>query len=129
MTDSASSYGGSVSVEVTPIEHWLELESGVTSLFAHHSAEWDVDFLFKKPWTLSKKVEFMAGIGPEWMHTRQDGIVQNVLAAEGVLDFMFWPSRKRRFGWYVEPAYDYAFGHGHERSVGVTAGLLIAIGR
>lgn len=28
--------------------------------------EWDTDFLFKKPWTISKKLEFMAGIGPEW---------------------------------------------------------------
>ena len=43
---------------------------GVTPAFSHHSTEWDTDLLFKKPWTLSEKVEFMFGIGPEWIHTR-----------------------------------------------------------
>ncbi len=65
-----SSFGPTVAVEVTPIEHWLELEAGVTPLFARHSKEWDTDLLFKKPWTLSKKAEFMLGVGPEWIHTR-----------------------------------------------------------
>jgi hypothetical protein len=122
-----SSFGADFAAEITPIEHWLELEAGVTPLFTGHSTEWDTDFLFKKPWDLSKKVEFMAGVGPEWIHTRQYGITTNSFAAEGALDFMFWPSGKHRFGWYVEPAYDYSFGHGHERSVSITAGLLIAI--
>ena len=67
--DGGSSFGPNFAVEVTPIEHWLELEAGVTPLFTSHSTEWDVDLLFKKPWTLSKKVEFMAGVGPEWIHT------------------------------------------------------------
>ena len=52
---------------MTPIENWLELEFGVTPTFSHHSTEWDTDVLFKKPWTLSKKVEFMFGVGPEWI--------------------------------------------------------------
>jgi hypothetical protein len=122
-----SSFGADVAVEVTPIENWLELEAGVTPLFARHSREWDTDLLFKKPWTLSKKAEFMAGIGPEWIHTRQYGITMNSLGAEAVLDFMFWPSARHRFGWYLEPGYDYSFGRGHERSLGITGGLLIAI--
>jgi hypothetical protein len=122
-----SSFGADVAVEVTPIENWLELEAGVTPLFARHSTEWDTDLLFKKPWTLSKKVEFMAGVGPEWVHTRQYGVTVNSFAAEAVLDFMFWPSAKHRFGWYLEPGYDYGFGRGHERSLGITGGLLIAI--
>jgi hypothetical protein len=122
-----SSFGADVAVEVTPIENWLELEAGVTPLFARHSREWDTDLLFKKPWTLSKKAEFMAGIGPEWIHTRQYGITMNSLGAEVVLDFMFWPSARHRFGWYLEPGYDYSFGRGHERSIGITGGLLIAI--
>ena len=50
-----SSFGPTVAVEVTPIENWLELEAGVTPLFARHSTEWDADLLFKKPWTLSRK--------------------------------------------------------------------------
>ena len=84
-------------------DKWLELEAGITSLFARHSTEWDADLLFKKPWTLSKKVEFMFGVGPEWVRIRQNGLTGNSVAGEAVLDFMFWPSVKRRFGWYLEP--------------------------
>jgi hypothetical protein len=36
-------------------------------------------------------------------------------------------SAKHRFGWYVEPSYDYSFGRGHEQSLGVSGGLLIAM--
>ena len=53
--DGSSSFGPSAAVEVTPIEKWLELEAGVTPLFSKHTTEWDIDLLFKKPWTLSKK--------------------------------------------------------------------------
>ena len=127
ITDGGSSFGPTAAVEVTPIENWLELEAGVTTLFARHSTEWSVDLLFKKPWTLSKKVEFMAGVGPEWVHSRSYGLVTNSVAAEAVLDFMFWPSPKRRFGWYLEPGYEYNFGRGQERSIGISVGLLIAI--
>jgi hypothetical protein len=83
--------------------------------------------LFKKPWTLSKKVEFMAGVGPEWVHATKYGITTNSVSGEAVLDFMFWPSRKHRFGWYLEPGYEYNFGRGHEQSLGISGGLLIAI--
>ena len=72
--DGGSSFGPTVAVEVTPIENWLELEAGVTPLFARHSTEWDTDLLFKKPWTLSKKAEFMLGVGPEWVHTTKYGM-------------------------------------------------------
>jgi hypothetical protein len=116
-----------VAAEVTPIENWLELEFGVTPTFSHRSTEWDTDLLFKKPWTLSKKVEFMFGVGPEWIHIRENGITTNSVAGEIALDFMFWPSPKRRFGWYIEPAYDYGFGLGHDQAIGVSIGLLISV--
>jgi hypothetical protein len=122
-----SSFGPTVAVEVTPIEKWLELEAGVTPLFARHSTEWDTDLLFKKPWTLSKKVEFMLGAGPEWVHLRKFGVTTNSVSGEVAADFMFWPRAKHRFGWYVEPGYEYNFGRGHEQSLGVSGGLLIAI--
>lgn len=125
----ASSFGPDFAAEVTPLENWLELEAGVTPLFTGHSTEWDTDLLFKKPWTLSEKVEFMFGLGPEWVHVRAYGAATNSIAAEAALDFMFWPSAKRRFGWYLEPAYDYGFGRGHQQSIGITAGLLIGIPR
>ena len=114
-------------VEVTLIENWLELEVGVTPLFRHHSTEWDIDLLFKKPWTLSKKAEFMAGIGPEWVHATKYRVTTNSFSGEAILDFMFWPSAKRRFGWYLEPGYEYNFGRGHEQSLGISGGLLISI--
>jgi hypothetical protein len=127
LKDATPSVGPNLAAEVTPIENWLELEAGVTPLFHRHSTEWGVDLLFKKPWTLSKKAEFMFGVGPEWVHTNEYGRTPNSVSGEAVLDFMFWPSHKRRFGWYLEPSYEYNFGRGHEQSVGISGGLLIAI--
>jgi hypothetical protein len=125
--NAESSGGLDAAVEVTPIENWLELEAGTSPLFSHRSVEWDTDLLFKKPWTLSEKVEFMFGLGPEWIHTRQNGTTRNSVGGEVVLDFMFWPSARHRFGWFLEPAYEYNFGVGHERSIGISGGLLIGI--
>jgi hypothetical protein len=124
---SGWSLSPTVAVEVTPIENLLELEFGVTPTYRNHSTEWDTDVLFKKPWTLSKKVEFMVGVGPEWIHIRENGVTTNSVAGEIALDFMFWPSPKRRFGWYIEPAYDYTFARGHDQAIGVSIGLLISI--
>jgi hypothetical protein len=129
LTGSGFSGGPTVAVEITPIENWLEIETGVTSLLTAHSTEWDTDFLFKKPWTLSHKVEFMAGAGPEWIHTSVNHFSANAVGAEVIGDFMFWPSTRHKFGWYLEPGYDYSFGRGHEQSLGISGGLLIAITR
>ena len=127
LTEGQSSFGPTVAVEVTPIEKWLEIEVGVTPLFRQHSTEWGVDLLFKKPWTLSEKAEFMIGVGPEWIHTNANGVKTNSPAVEVAPDFMFWPSRKHRFGWYLEPSYEFKFGPAHEHSLGINGGLLIAI--
>lgn len=121
------SYGPNVAVEVTPIKEWLEIEAGVTPFFSRGQTEWDTDLLFKKPFTLSKTAEFMCGIGPEWAHTSIRGNSSNSIAGEAALDFMFWPWPKRRFGWYMEPGYGYSFSSGHEQSMSVSVGLLIAI--
>lgn len=121
------SFGADFAAEVTPIEDWLELEAGTSPTFTHSSTEWDTDFLFKKPWTLSKTAEFMFGVGPEWVHVRQRGTTNNSVAGEVVGDFMFWPSGRHKFGWYAEPSFDYDFQKGHEKSLGLTGGLLIAI--
>ncbi len=122
-----SSFGPDFAVELTPLENWLEIEVGATPLFSRHLTEWDADLLFKKPWTPSKKVEFMVGLGPEWVHGTGSGRTTNALGGEIVLDFMFWPSAKHRFGWYLEPGYDHSFGRGYEQSLGISGGLLIAI--
>lgn len=129
LTEHQSSFGPTIAGEMTPVPNWLEFEMGVTSLFGPHSREWDTDFIFKKPWDLTKTIEFMAGIGPEWVNTRANGVSTNSFAGEAVLDFMFWPNGKHKIGWYFEPAYDYSFRAGHEHSIGASIGILIGIPR
>jgi hypothetical protein len=127
LKDAVAAGGATIAVEVTPIENWLELEAGTTRLSGHGSTEWDTDLLFKKPWNLGRKTELMLGAGPEWVRTSQNGATSNTVAVEVVADFMFWPSAKRRFGWYLEPGFEYNHAAGRERSIGITGGLLIAI--
>jgi hypothetical protein len=112
---------------VTPIENWLEFEVGVSPFYSRKSTEWDTDLLFKKPWTISRKAEFMVGVGPEWVHLKQNGKVTNFISGEIAGDFMFWPTGKHRFGWFLEPAYDYSFAGNHQQSIGVSGGLLIGM--
>ncbi len=119
---SASHFGPTLAVEVTPIERWLELEFGVTAFRSHGATEWETDLLFKKPYQLSQTVEFMAGLGPVWTHSGSPSERANSLGAEFALDFMFWPSE--RWGWYLEPSYAYGFDREHSRSLGLSAGLL-----
>jgi hypothetical protein len=118
-----SSFGPSAAVEFTPIKDWLEIETGVAPLFSSGRTEWDTDLLFKKPFTLSDKVEFMFGVGPQWTFSREG----TKIAGEVALDFMFWPTQDRKLGWFLDPTYTYSFSSGHERSLGVSAGLLIPI--
>jgi hypothetical protein len=122
-----SSFGYSLSVEATPIEDWLEVEIGVSPTYAAHYRETDVDFLLKKPWTFSSRLEFMLGIGPEWGHSTDFGITSNSWSGEIALDFMYWPFKKRQFGIYAEPAFAYGFNAAHDQSAGISAGLLINI--
>ncbi len=128
-TGGAASFAPNLAAETTPIENWLELEAGVSPFFTRNSTEWDTDLLFKKPWTLSRKAEFMLGVGPEWVYLRQNGTTSHSISGEVAGDFMFWPNGKHRFGWYLEPAYDCSFMAGHPQSIGMSAGLLIGVHR
>lgn len=69
----------------------------------------------------------MFGVGPEWIHASRNNVVTNSAGGEVALDFMFWPSGRHKFGWYLEPSYDYDFGRGHDQSVSISGGLLIGI--
>ena len=122
-----SSYGPNLGAETTPIPGVLELEGDVTPFFSHDGTEWDSDFLFKKPFDLTDSLEFMAGVGPEWDHSVSHGMVSDSVAADVAGDFMYWPTRERRFGFYLEPAYSYSFASGHEQSLSISVGLLIPI--
>lgn len=90
LTENQSAFGPTVGVEVTPIENWLELEAGVTPLFRRHSTEWSVDLLFKKPWTLSDKTEFMLGVGPEWLFNA----TATTRGCDLLLSLVFWSSKR-----------------------------------
>lgn len=129
VSGGAATFAPNFAAEITPIENWLELEAGVSPFYTQNSTEWDTDLLFKKPWTISRTAEFMLGIGPQWVYLRQNGRTSNSIAGEIVGDFMFWPSGKHRFGWFLEPAYDYSFAGGHQQSIGMSGGLLIGLRR
>lgn len=116
--------GATFAFEVTPIPDRLELEVGVTAIRANGVTESSVDLLFKRPWTLSKHVEFMAGIGPEVIHATgtEAGTFWGLSA---VADLMFWP--KKNVGLYVEPGYEVDFRaattrHGFAMAAGVIIG-------
>jgi hypothetical protein len=120
-------YGPTLAFEFTPIKEWLEIEAGATQSYSHSSRELSLDLLFKKPYTLSRTLEFMIGLGPEYSIAKVNYLTQNDWQAEAALDFMYWPFNQRNFGFYAEPAYDYSFSAGHEQSIGVSGGLLISI--
>jgi hypothetical protein len=115
--------GATFAFEVTPVKDRLELECGITAIRAKGTTETSVDLLFKKPWSLSKRVEFMAGVGPELIHAT--GVEAGTFwGISTVADFMFWPSRN--LGWYLEPGYDVVFRAGGTRQgFAVAAGLII----
>jgi hypothetical protein len=119
-----SSFGPTAGVEFEPIKNWLEIEIGTGPMFGNGTREWDTDILFKKPFTLSDKVEFMIGAGPQWGSAFGGSTKAGV---EIAADFMFWPSPDRKLGWFLEPSYSYSFIGGHEQSLGVNVGLLIPI--
>ena len=77
-----TAYGPSLAAETTPIPDVLEIEAGTTEFFPHGATEWDTDFLFKAPFTLSDTLEFMAGVGPEWAHTVTHGTSTDSFGAE-----------------------------------------------
>jgi hypothetical protein len=116
------SFGPSASVEFSAIKDWLEIEVGGARLFRRGRSEWEAEIVFRKPFTLSDTAEFMVGLGPMWTYTKGEGAK---LGTTYVLDFMFWPWPERKFGWFVEPSY--SSSKGHEKSLAVSVGLLIAI--
>jgi hypothetical protein len=119
-----ASVGPKVGLEFPVIKDWLEIEISGSSLFRRGQTEFGTGILFRKPFTLSDKVEFMIGVGPAFSYTAREG---SKAAGEISLDFMFWPTGEKKYGWFIEPSYSYSFMRGHERSLGVNVGLLVGI--
>jgi hypothetical protein len=124
-----SAYGPAFSMETTPIPDVLEVEGGTTPFQSRGQTEWDTDFLFKKPFTLTDTLEFMAGVGPQWSHVQsRPGLgnkgARDSYGAEVAGDFMFWPWAGRHIGLYAEPSYGWDFGHGHDQALSLSLGLL-----
>jgi hypothetical protein len=124
-TEGVHLKGATFAFEVTPVPDRLELECGLTAIRSPGVAEISVDLLFKKPWSLSEHVEFMAGVGPEIIHAT-GGEAGTFWGLSAVGDVMFWP--KKNVGWYLEPAYEAQFRNGTTRQGFAMAGGLI-IGR
>jgi hypothetical protein len=61
---SRFSIGPSASVEFSVIKDWLEIEIGGGALFSRGQKEWEVDALFKKPFTLSNTVNSWLALDP-----------------------------------------------------------------
>jgi hypothetical protein len=115
-------FGGTVAAEVEPIENWLELELGLTSLATAGRTELSGDLLFKKPFRLSPTVEFMAGAGPSLSRTFSGPDRGNSWSTEFALDWMFWPAKD--IGWFIEPTWSVNPRNG-QQSAAVSIGVLI----
>jgi hypothetical protein len=113
--------GPAAAVEFEPIKNNLVIEAGLAPLFDRGGhTDWDFDLLFRRPFDLSKKVEFEPGVGPTWNGSGQVG-------AQVSFEIMIWTSEQREFGWFIDPSYSVSLASGHQQSVGLSLGLLFAI--
>jgi hypothetical protein len=115
-------FGGTIAGEVEPIENWLELEFGFTTLATAGHTELSADLLFKKPFRFSPTVEFMVGAGPSLSRPLKGAEQGNSWSTEFALDWMFWPTKN--FGWYIEPTWSVNPRNG-QQSAAVSIGILI----
>jgi hypothetical protein len=123
LDDRALHAGADVMVEWDAIENWLELELEVSALAANHGVEVPIGLLFKKPFRVTRRFEFMIGIGPELAYVSDATTKQTYFGGQAALDFMFWLSK--RVGLWIEPSYDFIFRDGVSHGIGSTGGLLI----
>ena len=122
LTGGSVHSGANIFLEYKAIDHWLELELGVSVLPADGGHEVPIDFLFKKPFQLTRRLEVMLGFGPEVVNVSGTENSGTFFGGEAVADFMFWPSR--HVGLWVEPSYDFVFHDGLSHGVGSTGGVI-----
>jgi hypothetical protein len=115
-------FGGTIAAEIEPIENWLELEFGLSTLATAGYTEASSDLLFKKPFRLSSTVEFMAGAGPSYSQTLNGPQRGGTWSTEFALDWMFWPTEN--LGWFIEPTWSVNPRNG-QQSAAISLGVLI----
>jgi hypothetical protein len=60
-------------VEFEPIKDYLLIEAGITPFFDNSGhADWDFDLLFRRPFELSKRIEFEPGSGTSGVTPKLD---------------------------------------------------------
>jgi hypothetical protein len=120
-----SGFGSTIAIDATLIEHWLQLEGGANVLQVSGHTELGFDLLFKKPYLLSRTMQFMIGLGPQLVDIFDGNGRGMSYGAEVVLDFMYWPTTN--VGWYAGPRYSSTFGVRSAQAWGATSGILIGV--
>src|SRR5215470_2115053 len=87
-----ASVGPKLGVEFGVIKDWLEIEISGSSLFRRRQTEYGTELIFKKPFTLSDKVEFMIGVGPAYSYTTGEG---SKVAADSA-STSIWPTGEKK---------------------------------
>jgi len=124
LTDKKTTYGSSVGLEFTAIEHQLEIEVGAQYLSSSSPRVLGGVILFKKPFELSHGVELEIGLGPSISRKiSPSGGWQSGITFSPEL--MIWPTKK--IGWYISPEYNRSLGKDAEKSVGLSIGLLFPL--
>jgi hypothetical protein len=116
--------GLSAFLEIEAIDKWLEIEIGGQVLAIEGGREASVDLLFKKPFTLTERLEVMIGLGPALIRTqRRSDPDHTSWGIEAALDFMYWP--RRHFGLWLEPAYEIVLSGGVAHALSCTGGPML----
>ena len=115
--------GANVFLEYEAIQGWLELELGVSWLAVPGGTELPIDLLMKKPFSLTRELELMVGVGPQIVRVFHPNEGGTFLGVEFALDFMYWPTR--HVGLWLQPAYGVVFrGSGSSHGLSSTAGII-----
>jgi hypothetical protein len=124
LAERSTHAGANAFLEYEAIEGWLELELGISLLAIPGGTELPIDLLVKKPFSLTRHLELMIGVGPQIVRVFHPSEGGTFLGVEFALDFMYWPTR--RVGLWMQPAYGFVFrGSGGSSSLGTTAGIIV----
>jgi len=117
-----TTYGSSIAVEFTAIEHQLEIEVGAQYMSSASPQVMGSQIIFKKPFQLAPTVELGLGLGPNMSRKVRAGDSHWQTGIAFSADLMVWPTKK--LGWYASPEYVHGLNSRSDRSLGLSIGLL-----